>query len=181
MNKFGPTSKLCYLKVNSVWGHDATISYNIFFHLKETNLEERSENLYNSDWDTVNNQSRCSEDDIEKFEKCFQKSRKRSDIRNKKEWLTTEFSNIVGNNELILTIEEMENGKEKNIVYKLQRECHLNGLKVCKALELEETGQIWKALSFMSKTKQNLKLVVVGDGDEGKWSQWKENKKLLLI
>ena len=122
--------------------------------MKGTNLEERSENFYNSD--------------IEQFEKCFQKSRKRSDIRNKKEWLTTEFSNIVGNNELILTIEEMENGKEKNIVYKLQRECHLNGLKVCKALELEETGQIWNALSFMSKNIQNLKLVVVGDGDEGK-------------
>ena len=50
--------------------------------------QERSENFYNSD--------------IEQFEKCFQKSRKRSDIRNKKEWLTTEFSNIVGNNELIL-------------------------------------------------------------------------------
>ena len=105
---------------------------------------------------------------MEQFEKCFQKSRKRSDIRNNKEWLTTEFSNIVENDELLLTIEEMENGKEKNTVYKLQRECHLNGLKVCKALELEETGQIWKALSFMSKTKQNLKLVVVGDGDEGK-------------
>ena len=94
--------------------------------------------------------------------------------------MTIEFSNIVENDELLLTIEEMENGKEKNTVYKLQRECHLNGLKVCKALELEETGQIWKALSFMSKTKQNLKLVVVGDGDEGKWSQWKETKNFYL-
>ena len=75
----------------------------------------------------------------------------------------------------IENIENMEKGEENNednekdVIYKLQKDCGLNimqGTQHCTTLDLEKTSQIWKALQNQ-EIKEDMKLVIVGDGGAG--------------
>ena len=59
---------------------------------------------------------------------------------------------------------------EKDVIYKLQKDCGLDimqGTQHCTTLDLEKTSQIWKALQSLQAIKEDMKLVIVGDGGAG--------------
>ena len=110
-----------------------------------------------------------TEDHLKQLEVCFKEFRLKSGTATKKDRMT-EFSRIIGNSTIESGNEETINIDERDAIYRLQRDCELvpiEGLKHCLYLGLQETSQIWKALSDLPELKENMKLVAVGDGGEG--------------
>ena len=84
--------------------------------------------------------------------------------------MMAKFSIAVGNiQDLMKKGKENNEDNEKDVIYKLQKDCGLNimqGTQHCTTLDLEKTSQIWKALQNQ-EIKEDMKLVIVGDGGAG--------------
>ena len=120
----------------------------------------------------VNKQFRImTDDDVKELEKLLSTSRKNCDQVSKRSLIMSEFSNLVGHDKFLPTNEEIDTVYEKDALYKLQKDCNLDviqGIRHCDSLDLQETRQIWEALNNQPQVKENMKLVAVGDGGEGK-------------
>ena len=109
-----------------------------------------------------------TEKDLKKLETIFKDFRR---DKSSKDNMMAKFSIAVGEGEdLMEKGEENNEDNEKDVIYKLQKDCGLNimqGTQHCTTLDLEKTSQIWKALQSLQEIKEDMKLVIVGDGGAG--------------